>query len=393
MALEKLMDICVKIGSGATPKGGKESYCENGISLVRSQNILDFTFSCDGLAHITEKQAEKLCNVEVKENDVLLNITGDSVARSCIMDKRYLPARVNQHVVIIRGNTDKVLNSFLLYFLQWRKSYLLQLASAGATRNALTKGMIERLEIDLPSLEQQQRIVSILDAIQTKIKNNQQINDNLQQQLFLLYENIALTSSCTNETKLSALCAFQEGYVNPAQTHPEYFDGEVKWLRAADINESFITETSRTLTVAGFESAKKSALLFKPNTIAISKSGTIGRLGIIADYMCGNRAVINIAPNDANTLAFIYCFLKSKQREFPNMAVGSVQKNLYVSLLESLAVSIPDDESLTMFNAAGALLLNAIHNNCIENTKLASLRDTILPKLMSGKIDVSAAQL
>lgn len=179
MALLKLIDICSKIGSGATPKGGKEAYCEDGISLVRSQNILDFAFSCDGLAHITEEQAKKLRNVELQENDVLLNITGDSVARSCMMDALYLPARVNQHVAIIRGNTNQVLNSFLLYFLQWRKDYLLQLASAGATRNALTKGMIEQLEIDLPSLEQQERIISILDALQAKIRNNQKINDNL----------------------------------------------------------------------------------------------------------------------------------------------------------------------------------------------------------------------
>ena len=179
MALLKLIDICLKIGSGATPKGGKESYCKEGISLVRSQNILDFAFSCDGLAHITKEQAEKLSNVELKANDVLLNITGDSVARACMMDALYLPARVNQHVAIIRGNTDKVLSNFLLYFLQWRKDYLLQLASAVATRNALTKGMIEQLEIDLPPLEQQERIVSILDALQAKLKNNQQINDNL----------------------------------------------------------------------------------------------------------------------------------------------------------------------------------------------------------------------
>lgn len=255
------------------------------------------------------------------------------------------------------------------------------------------KSAIMQYEVSPFDKATQQRIGSLLRSIDKRIVTNKKINDNLQQQLFLLYENIALTSSCTNETKLSDLCAFQEGYVNPAQTHPEYFDGEVKWLRAVDINESFITETSRTLTRAGFESAKKSALLFKPNTIAISKSGTIGRLGIIADFMCGNRAVINIAPNDANMLAFIYCFLKSKQREFPDMAVGSVQKNLYVSLLEPLAVSLPDDESLAIFNAAGASLLNSIHNNCVENTKLANLRDTILPKLMSGEIDVSGIQL
>lgn len=251
------------------------------------------------------------------------------------------------------------------------------------------------MEYGVPTLdiEAQRKIGALLRSIDQKIAINSKINDNLQQQLFSLYENIAMTSPCSKEDTLSNLCDFQEGYVNPAQTHPEFFDGEVKWLRAVDINESFITETSRTLTRAGFESAKKSALLFKPNTIAISKSGTIGRLGIIADYMCGNRAVINIAPHDANMLAYIYCFLKSKQREFSDMAVGSVQKNLYVSLLEPLSVSIPDEKSLTAFNAAGASILDMIHNNCVENTKLANLRDTILPKLMSGEIDVSNIQL
>lgn len=167
----------------------------------------------------------------------------------------------------------------------------------------------------------------------------------------------------------------------------------MKWLRAVDINESFIIDTSRKLTKAGFESAKKSALLFKPNTIAISKSGTIGRLGIVADYMCGNRAVINIVPFNPNLLAFIFCYLKSRQREFPDMAVGSVQKNLYISLLEPLAINLPDKESLTFFNGVGISLLKAVRNNCIEIKRLICLRDTILPKLMSGELDVSDLDL
>ena len=255
------------------------------------------------------------------------------------------------------------------------------------------KTSIMQYQIEKVDSPTQKKIAAILSALDEKIAINREINDNLQQQLFSLYENMAMTSHCLKEHALSNLCDFQEGYVNPPQTHPEYFDGEVKWLRAVDINESFIIETSRTLTKAGFESAKKSALLFKPNTIAISKSGTIGRLGIIADYMCGNRAVINIAPNDTSMLAFIYCFLKSKQKEFPDMAVGSVQKNLYVSLLEPLTVFMPDDELLTEFNAVGNSILNKIYNNCIENTELANLRDTLLPKFMSGEIDVSAVQL
>lgn len=211
--------------------------------------------------------------------------------------------------------------------------------------------------------------------------------------MFALYDDVVLKSSDAKEVMLSTLCNFQEGYVNPAQTHAEYFDGEVKWLRAVDINESFILETSRTLTRAGFESAKKSALLFKPSTIAISKSGTIGRLGILADFMCGNRAVINIAPKDSIMLAFIYCFLKSKQREFPDMAVGSVQKNLYVSLLEPLTVIMPNTNDLAVFNAEGGAMLGLIQNNCAENACLTKLREALLPQLMSGEINVSEVEI
>lgn len=179
MANIKLIDICEKIGSGATPRGGKEAYCDEGISFIRSQNVLDFTFSRDGLAFINDEQAKKLSNVEVHDGDALLNITGDSVARACVMDSDFLPARVNQHVAIVRGNKKHVLNNYILYFLQWRKDYLLQLASAGATRNALTKGMIEQLEIDLPPLIDQKKIVVVLDLLQSKIVLNQKINSNL----------------------------------------------------------------------------------------------------------------------------------------------------------------------------------------------------------------------
>lgn len=333
--------------------------------------------------------------------------------KASVGDILFSTVRPNQkHYGIIEAGTENLLVStgftvvtvdttiadpYFIYYYLTQSSVIESLQAIAeqstSTYPSIKPSDIEDIELDLPELETQKKIGSTLRMLDRKIALNEEINDNLQQQLFSLYENMATESPCLKEYTLSNLCDFQEGYVNPPQTHPEYFDGEVKWLRAVDINESFIIETSRTLTKAGFESAKKSALLFEPNTIAISKSGTIGRLGIIADYMCGNRAVINIAPHDTNMLAFIYCFLKSKQREFPDMAVGSVQKNLYVSLLEPLSVSIPDNESLTAFNAVGASILGMIHNNCVENTDLANLRDTILPKLMSGEIDVSSVLL
>lgn len=301
---------------------------------------------------------------------------------------------IAQDMIALRADESKIYPKYLFTVLRSREiQQQIYNTNVGDVIPHFKKQFLDQLLIPIPERSIQESIGDLYYVLSLKAERNKKINDNLQQQLFSLYENMATASPCLKEYTLSNLCDFQEGYVNPPQTHPEYFDGEVKWLRAVDINESFIIETSRTLTKAGFESAKKSALLFEPNTIAISKSGTIGRLGIIADYMCGNRAVINIAPHDTNMLAFIYCFLKSKQREFPDMAVGSVQKNLYVSLLEPLSVSIPDNESLTAFNAVGASILGMIHNNCVENTDLANLRDTILPKLMSGEIDVSSVLL
>ena len=176
----KLKDICTKIGSGATPRGGRDVYVDAGTAFIRSQNVLDYSFSYEGLAYINDEQALRLKGVTVEKDDILLNITGDSVARVCIVDNHVLPARVNQHVSIIRTDESKALSAYVLCCLQMKKRELLQMASAGATRNALTKSMIEEMDIELPSMETQQRIVSLIDSIQNKIATNNLINRNLQ---------------------------------------------------------------------------------------------------------------------------------------------------------------------------------------------------------------------
>ena len=251
---------------------------------------------------------------------------------------------------------------------------------------------IEDLDFIVPEIKVQRKISNILSAIDKKIELNAQINHNLEEQLYALYAS-NYDNLSGKKVPLKECCSFQEGYVNPTQTNPEYFDGSVKWLRAVDINESFIISTSRTLTEQGFASAGKSALLFPKDSIAISKSGTIGRLGIVADNMCGNRAVINIVPKQKKWLAFIYCYLKSRQAEFSDLAVGSVQKNLYVSILEPLEIFSPADSVLNDFHFSAQTILEKMKNNCFEMQSLAQLRDALLPKLMSGEIDVSEVEV
>lgn len=148
----RLGDITTKIGSGATPRGGQSAYQEQGITLIRSLNVYDAGFEDDGLAFINDDQAAQLSHVTVEPRDILLNITGASVARCCMVPERHLPARVNQHVMIIRVDTTLAAPSFVLCAINsdQRKRQLLSYAQVGATREALTKETVTNFEIVLP---------------------------------------------------------------------------------------------------------------------------------------------------------------------------------------------------------------------------------------------------
>lgn len=167
---KRLKEITTKIGSGATPRGGQKSYKAEGISLVRSMNVHNSEFRERNLAFIDEKQAKELDGVTLQENDVLLNITGASVARCCVFPKEYLPARVNQHVSIIRPKQEMLDARFLNLLLTSKpyKDQLLLTGEQGATRQAITKSQIEAFKILLPKLEEQQTIVRQLEALRTE---------------------------------------------------------------------------------------------------------------------------------------------------------------------------------------------------------------------------------
>lgn len=166
--VRKLGDLCNKIGSGATPRGGNESYKNQGISLIRSMNVYNNEFRCKDLAFIDEEQADALSNVVVFPQDILLNITGASVARCCIVPDDILPARVNQHVCIIRPKS--IADSIYLNYMLTNDSYqnhLLSLArSKAATREALPKSIVEDLHIPLPPLPLQQEFAKRIELIE-----------------------------------------------------------------------------------------------------------------------------------------------------------------------------------------------------------------------------------
>lgn len=161
-----LGQLTIKIGSGATPKGGKEAYQTDGISLIRSMNVHNGKFEYKELAHISDEQAARLENVAVEENDVLLNITGASVARSCIVPTNVLPARVNQHVCIIRCK-DSIMPDFINSLLidDNYQDLLWSIAGSGATREAITKQQVESLQIILPPISKQEEFSKFINRV------------------------------------------------------------------------------------------------------------------------------------------------------------------------------------------------------------------------------------
>jgi len=167
--VEKLQNFCTKIGSGSTPTGGKDSYSKSGISLIRSTNVFDYNFSFDDLAFINERQAKKLKNVEIEENDILFNITGVSVARCCMVPENVLPARVNQHVMIIRPFSNLNISFYLLLNLcsTDSKNTLIGISQSGSTREAITKSEIEEFEIVVPDSDKLKKFESQMQMIFT----------------------------------------------------------------------------------------------------------------------------------------------------------------------------------------------------------------------------------
>ena len=180
----KLKDLTSKIGSGATPRGGEESYKSEGISLVRSLNIHDFGFKYRKLAYLDDAQANELSNVKLQSQDVLLNITGASVARCCIVPENVLPARVNQHVSIIRPLADK-LDAEFLHLLLISKTYkdqLLQTGSeGGSTRQAITKAQIQDFVIEYPTKVAEQKAIVV--KLNTMLAETQRLESLYQRKL------------------------------------------------------------------------------------------------------------------------------------------------------------------------------------------------------------------
>ena len=411
-----LKQITTKIGSGATPRGGKNSYKSKGLSLVRSQNVFDFCFVYDGLAFIDETQADGLLNVKVEHRDIFLNITGASVARCCMVPDRILPARVNQHVAIVRVDRSKAYPYYVLCCINSPsyKDYLLAIAQGGATREALTKEKIENFEIPLPPLPAQHKIASILSNYDDLIENNlrrikilEEMAQNLYREWFVKFrfpghENVQMVDSQLGKIpdgwevgSIGDICQVLTGFAFKSK---DWSENGIPVIKIKNIRPGNLVETEKADHVPEdiIEQKHEKYYLINGDFLIAMTGATAGKVGKLrtSKQMALNQRVAKIEPTDG-FYQYVWCRISNPEaeKEFYRLADGAAQPNMSSSQIEGVSLLIPSSEVRGRFAMIVSPILQQVDNLIFQNTTLRQTRDLLLPKLISGELDVSELEI
>ena len=417
-------EACTKIGSGATPRGGKDSYLESGpYALIRSQNVYNDGFRHDGLAFIDDAQADALSNVEVAPDDVLLNITGDSVARVCQVDPAVLPARVNQHVAIIRPDPAVLDARFLRYYLASPEvqAMVLSWAGSGGTRNALTKKMIESIEVRAPSdVREQRAIAHVLGTLDDKIELNRRMNETLEAMARALFRSWFVDFEPV-PAKMEGRWRPGESLPGlPAHLHPLFPDRLVP-SELGDIPEGWevrpLKDFAEVVYGAPFASKRfnDSGLglplirirdlttnspgvstdeqhprgqLIKPGDIVVGMDGEFRAYIWQGSPAWLNQRVCHFKPKHGISNIFLLESLSEPLAEFERGKVGTTVIHLGKRDIDSIELRFAGWPVMSAFEQATAGVCDRIVGNAAESRGLTALRDTLLPRLVAGELRV-----
>ena len=432
--VKRLGSFCTKIGTGATPRGGSEVYLDSRVShaLVRSQHVFDRHFDSAGLAFISDFHAKELRNAEVQSGDVLLNITGDGVTfgRSCIVPDRILPACVNQHVSIIRPDHRECNPGYLLSVLTLpaTKGYI-ESFNSGGSRRAITKGHIESFQIPLPPLAEQRTIAAVLGALDDKIELNRRMSTSLEliaralfQSWFVDFDPVrAKLDGCVSASLDAATASlfpshFQDtplghipqnwtiesvgdvvtcvGGATPSTAEPKYWvDGTHHWTTPKDFSSlqaPILLDTDRKLTDAGI--AKISSDLLPAGTLLLSSRAPVGYLAIAALPVAINQGFIAMKCNERASSFFMLNWCQTNMAEIESRATGTTFAEISKQNFRPIRIVLPPKELMATFTAKVAPPYAQIIANLRQSRTLATLRDALLPKLLSGELSVGDSE-
>ena len=395
MLFAKLNDLSI---------GGKGSYGIAASAVERKADLPTYLritdIFDDGTLNLSELKSVDAPNSDkyiLKPNDIVFARTGGSTGRNYFYDGSDGVFVYAGFLIKFSIDPEKVNPKYVKYYCR-SKQYndWVQSFNTGSTRGNINAQTFGNMEIPLPERKQQDYLVSILEPIDEKIKNNKQVNDNLEQQAMALYRQMFVENN--NDARRE--CRADEYFdisigKTPPRKEAQWFSmnpTDCIWVSISDMGRCgmYIADSSEYLT---HESVDKFNIKVVPdNTVLLSFKLTVGRVAITDGAMVTNEAIAHFKTDKPEINEYLYCYLK----DFNYQTMGStssIATAVNSKIIKAMPFVIPTDAELVSFHSVTAPMFEMIKTRQRENTRLAELRDSLLPKLMSGEIDVSDIQL
>lgn len=266
----------------------------------------------------------------------------------------------------------------------------------GSTQKALTIETLNKFQITLPSLEVQAKIVSAVKPIESRINNNRKINENLERQAQAYFEELFVVNADPNwpECTLSDIGSIVAGGT-PSKSKSEYYaDQGIAWITPKDLSvdkSKFISHGENDISELGF--SKSSTQKMPAGTVLFSSRAPIGYIAIAKNELTTNQGFKSVIPNENIGTSYVYFLLKNLLPTIEGMASGSTFKEISGAGMKSVPTVMPDVNIIQLFNNFCEPIFKEQEVLEAENRRLSTLRDSLLPKLMSGEIDISSLNI
>lgn len=373
--------------------------------MIRTSNIGDGRLDLSDMKYVSEDTYEEWTRrAKVRKGDVLLTREaplGD-VAYVNQEDTIFLGQRIMQY----RADPDVLNSRFLSYaFLSpFVQDQIYKYKGSGSTVDHIRVPECEKIEIPLPPLEYQKKVAEILGSLDKKIDRNRQMNQTLENLAQAIFEQRFVEFNQYNEFKqtekgpipsefevdnLPALMNIVLGGT-PKSDVDEYYGGEIIWAKAKDVsqeNEAFISSTEKTITEKGLD--ESSAELVPKGTTVITARGTVGETALTPYEMATNQTCYGLVPEDDQEKYFLYFLLKTHIERLRSRTHGTVFDTINMNTLREQEIILPPKQERLRFDEIAKPIMELIINNQREIETLEILRDTLLPKLISGELRVS----
>ena len=334
-----------------------------------------------------------------QRDDILYSEIRPQNRRFAYVDFSPIDYIASTKLMVIRAKKDVVSPKYLYYFLK-NSSTVVELQLLAETRSGtfpqITFSEVANLTIPVPPLAVQEVIVQTMQCLEEKIICNEQINDNLEQQAQSYFQEL-FVDNADPEWAIGTISDLGTivGGSTPSKAKPEYYtESGIAWITPKDlsINKSkFVSHGENDITELGLKNS--SAAIMPEGTVLFSSRAPIGYIAIAAGEVTTNQGFKSVVPKPEIGTPFVYFFLKNTLPVIEGMASGSTFKEVSGSTMKNVPAVIPDAETLAKFSDFCAPIFAQQRILEEQNQSLATLRDNLLPKLMSGEIDVSTVQL